>query len=476
MGGDSRAIAAAATTGVAVAQRFLRSGRTRDSPPDGPREEAPKEGEEDPTSGVEGPFVAPRLAGRALLRAIGVVRSLSREHAVAGARAWSSCEPLALVETGAWDPFHLLLFLFESHLRVCVAKIFSDGEGWGSVVGKSLLPSKRTLDGESDAFDDAPFRDAREALERGLVPRGVSVLVGETPFCRTTAALVVCLDGVVPEGEREAEAERGMFDGTRPTRLGVRLLERQALATDAADRLAEQLDETTTLATPPPEEGVGTKALETWTRRTIEVEANNALLLRMDEWAVVAELRPALVAYATGERGAVPHEHRNSPAAWVAQRALPDEAYRDLMARAKKNVDHAANAYVCFSGMLEQHYAFDWLTRCFASRLHPVGTLRKVREYLRSARSRTAPLVVESTGGKTVVLYRSAARDGFERVECATPYEAIDAWIRVVRTNAGGVYTRKANVEDVVERVRRPPELEKPEENVRIGGASIEIK
>ena len=385
LGGDSRAIAAAATTGVAVAQRFLRSGRTRDSPPDGPREEAPSEGGEDPTSTVEGPFVAPRLAGRALLRAIGVVRTFSREHAVAGARAWSSCEPLALVETGGWDPFHLLLFLYESHLRVCVAKVFSDGDGWGTVVGKTLLPAKRALDvpgiapGDPVEFDDAPFRETREALERGLEPQGVSALVDATPFCRTTAALVVCLDGVVTEVEREAEVERGMFDGTRPTRLGVRLLERRALATDAAERLAEELAETTTLATLPPDESVGSEVLETWARRTIEVDANNALLLRMDEWAVVAELHPALVAYATGERGAVPHEHRNSPAAWVAQRALPDEAYRDLMARAKKNVDHPANAYVCFSGMLEQHYAFDWLTRCFASRLHPVGTLRKVR-------------------------------------------------------------------------------------------------
>ena len=195
----------------------------------------------------------------------------------------------------------------------------------------------------------------------------------------------------------------------------------------------------------------------------------------MDEWAVVDALRPHEVAFATGERGSVPQEHRNAPAAWVAQRVRPDVAYRELMKSSKQNAMHAANAYVCFSGTLEQHHAFDWLTRCFASRLSPVGTLRKVREYFASARSRTAPLVVETTSTRTIVLYRSSTSDAFMRRECATPYETIQAWMEIVRDNAGGAYSRKANVMDVMERIKRPPSLKKKEAPSEIGGASLRV-
>ena len=48
-------------------------------------------------------------------------------------------------------------------------------------------------------------------------------------------------------------------------------------------------------------------------RRTVAVDANNALLLRLDEWAVCCALVPGDVAEAGGERGGVPQEHRNGP-------------------------------------------------------------------------------------------------------------------------------------------------------------------
>ena len=225
----------------------------------------------------------------------------------------------------------------------------------------------------------------------------------------------------------------------------------------------------------------------------------------MDEWAIVNALRPHEVALATGERGSVPQEHRNSPAAWVAQRARTDEAYRELMKSSKRNVEHDANAYVCFSGTLEQHHAFDWTTRCFVSRLSPVAALRKTREYFASARPRTAPLVVErgvpppqtpegvpppqtpetskvSGGlrGRSPSLLpsccnRSSRDDTFRRRSCAGPYETIDAWMTIVRDNAGGAYTRKANVVDVMDRIKNSKTTEKSEPRTEIGGASLRV-
>ena len=295
-------------------------------------------------------------------------------------------------------------------------------------------------------------------------------------------ALVVCLDDVVPS--RERDEDEGMFNGTRPSRLGVRLLERHALAMDAIETLDREIERRSAVVDDPvvnesavvnvTDDDESSKIAE-WTRRTIEVDSNNALLLRMDEWAIVDALCPHEVAFATGERGSVPQEHRNAPAAWVAQRARPDVAYRELMKSSKQNATHAANAYVCFSGTLEQHHAFDWLTRCFVSRLSPVGALRKVREYFSAARARTAPLVVELTSTRAIVLYRSTTSDAFVRRECATPYETIRAWMETVRDNTGGAYSRKANVMDVMERIKRPTSLEKIEAPSEIGGASLRV-
>ena len=479
--------------------------------------------------------VPSRRLGRSLLRAVRAVRRFSVEHAVSSHREWCSCDPISLIETGPWDGLHLLLFLTECHLRACVAKLFSDAKGkWEGVVGASssdippLSPktsNKRTtrddVVDDVDDVDDVDVDDVdvgevdvddvdvddvdvdevatREALEKGLVPCRVRALLSDVRPCRSTMALVVCLDDVVPS--RERDEDEGMFNGTRPSRLGVRLLERHALAMDAIETLEREIERRSALVVDDPvvdESAVDESAvvndpvvnesavdnvtdddesskIAEWTRRTIEVDSNNALLLRMDEWAIVDALCPHEVAFATGERGSVPQEHRNAPAAWVAQRARPDVAYRELMKSSKQNATHAANAYVCFSGTLEQHHAFDWLTRCFVSRLSPVGALRKVREYFSAARARTAPLVVELTSTRAIVLYRSTTSDAFVRRECATPYETIRAWMETVRDNTGGAYSRKANVMDVMERIKRPTSLEKIEAPSEIGGASLRV-
>jgi hypothetical protein len=212
-------------------------------------------------------------------------------------------------------------------------------------------------------------------------------------------------------------------------------------------------------------------AVEAWMRRTVAVDANNALLLRLDEWAVCCALVPGDVAEAGGERGGVPQEHRNGPSAWVLQRVKTDEDYRSIMAASKRNDGHAENVYMCFAGMLEQHFSFDWATRCLVARINPAVALRKIREYAAVANAKTPPLIVQREGGRATVI------SAHGRIECATAACAISAWITVVVTHLGGAYTRKANIVDVIERIRRPPErptINRPEE--KIGGESVALR
>jgi hypothetical protein len=211
-----------------------------------------------------------------------------------------------------------------------------------------------------------------------------------------------------------------------------------------------------------------------WLQRTVLVDANNALLLRMDEWAMLCALSSQDVAFAVGEFGTVPQEHKNTPAAWVALQALPDERYRLLVKHAKQNELHPENIYIAFSGMLEQHYGFDWMTRCFVPRVDPVRACRKINEYLRSARANTPPLVVQQPDGcATVVLRRT---DGiFRRVVCRSAAHALSAWISMVERHANGAYSRKANTIDIIERISNAPQVRALAAPKDIGGVCISV-
>jgi hypothetical protein len=116
---------------------------------------------------------------------------------------------------------------------------------------------------------------------------------------------------------------------------------------------------------------------------------------------------------------------------------------------------------VCFSALLEQNYNFDWMERCFISRLNPQKALKKLRKYLACAHSATPPVVVQMKEEIGVVW-----KEGFARVK--SPCEALCAWMRVVKTDTGGLFTRKANVSSVWNRLRhaRQGEESKKEENV----------
>lgn len=406
--------------------------------------------------------------GHALAHVVVYARRVAVDCAVRDVRSWAPCDTLSLIETDSWDPIHLLLFLCQCHARTCLARAFADRGGWDDA-----WADVDAADDDFRALAAEDCRASREELEAGVEALGVRAALRNSPFRRVAAALVVCLDGIVDEANRASDDLIGALS-SRPSRLGVRLLERRALAEDASRLL------TVCLESHALEEGVDelfahADTMKAWLRRTIKVDANNALLLRMDDWAVLCALTADDVTFATGERGVVPREHHVAPAAWAAQRALPDVEYRALIASAKENDAHPENAYVAFSGTLEQHYGFEWLTRCFVARVNPVRAFRKTCEYLKSARDRTPPLVVQRENQTACVLVRGA--DGtVRRVECASPAHALSAWMVAVERHAAGQFSRKANVADLIDRTRDAQDVEATSAPSDIGGATISIK
>jgi hypothetical protein len=394
-------------------------------------------------------------AGPNIVRAIRLARRAALAHAENEARGWETCDALPLIETGPWHSLHLLLFICQCHLRTCLVRLYTDNEEtWSEAWG---VPGVE--DGE----------ETREELEKGIEASGVARVLREKPFRRTAAALVVCLEGMV---DITAGDDDALLSDGRPSRRAVRLLERRSLHEDADARLAEILgglvleDNCEPLMTL-------SDNVNAWLERAVKMDANNTTLLRMDEWAITCALTSEDVAFAVGERGAVPQEHRNTPSAWVAQQSLADDAYQRLMKDAKINENHVENVYVAFAEMLKQHYSFNWFTRCFVARLNPVHTLRKVNEFLRAAGPRTPPLVVQRGDQvATLLIWTSLA---IQRVECPSPGHALSAWMMAVRRHAGGVYSRRGDVKDLIERIENAPQVHVALVPQDIGGASIRI-
>jgi len=438
----------------------------------------------------------PDDAGPSLVRAIVVARTRSVEEAVRGVRAWTRCEPLALIDSEPWDPLCLLMFLTECHLCVCVTHLFSTKGGWVALGDAPLydVPLQRAI--HADEWWRTPME-----LESGLEPRGVALLLAASEIERAAVALVVCFEGegletapppiTTPVTCDDSDSDEDVVNTLTkasiatpqdedvvnpPTRLrasrsGARLLERAFLHNNLRFVIAYELDahrEMVDLDRDPFEHA---DAMDAWMRRTVEVDANNALLLRLDEWAVCCALVPGDVAVAGGERGGVPQEHRNGPSAWVLQKVKSDEDYRRIMAASELNGGHPENVYICFAGMLEQHFSFDWATRCLVARINPAVAVRKIREYAAVANAKTPPLLVQREGGRATVISFHG------RIECDTAACGISAWISVVVARLDGAYTRKANIANVIERIRPPPErvtFETPEEVM--GGDSTALR
>ena len=409
-----------------------------------------------------------------VLRAIVACRSKSIGVCLDGLREWSASDPLGLIECGQWDPLCLLLFLCECHLRICISHLFNENGGWDASVtsGPGLAPS---LD---DALTNDEMVVVGEELARGLDHEHVGDLLTRRPVPRAATAVAICFEqgdegnrmdeGVSPVDPEGALSVDPLVDNTRLSRKGVRLLER-AMLTDSINIAIEfeisGYEEDHMLESP----FYMAETVQVWMKKTVEVDANNALLLRLDEWAMCCALDPGDVSFATSERGTVPQEHRNTPAAWVAQVAKPDAQYKHLMAATKRNGEHAENAYVCFSGMLEQHFGFDWATRCLSPRLAPSMTLRKIREYKASARAKTPPLVVQRAEGRATVISTHG------RVECQGPGQALSAWLACVGFHHAGEFTRKANVRDIVTRMQSQLDFSPDEIPTSIGGERITV-
>jgi hypothetical protein len=282
---------------------------------------------------------------------------------------------------------------------------------------------------------------------------------------RVAASLIVCFDGIVePGGERDP-----YMLSSRITRQGVRLLERKALLDNFRIVIEGEIN-SFVVCEAMTEPFAYSETIEKWFQQNVSVDANNALLLRLDEWAVCDSLSAAEVTmFAAGEKGGVPQEHRNTPAAWAAQRVKGDAEYRRVMLLSKANDKHVGNVFVCFSAMLEQHFGFDWMARCFVATLNPSVALHKIRQYKASAHSKTPPLVVQLPEGQAELVSPRG------RVRCESPNDAISAWISYVEHYSNGSYTRKANVSDILERLRQTSHVA-VEVGDELTGARIQIQ
>ena len=209
--------------------------------------------------------------GRSLLRGVRATRVFSTEHAVASVREWASCDPLSPRRdrsVGRSAPAPVSHGVSPARVRRQNVQRLQTRMGRSRRNRRTDEPDEPTSTREEttrggslphtpcDLEDERGMRGrsplgglrGRSPLKRtfarlsrgGLVPRSIRALISDPTPCRMTMALVVCLDDVVPPEEREED--EGMFVGTRPSRLGVRLLERHALATDATMTLEREIE------------------------------------------------------------------------------------------------------------------------------------------------------------------------------------------------------------------------------------------
>lgn len=378
----------------------------------------------------------------AVLSVLDKCRVEAVEQTLTRVKEFMKCDSLSLLDVGQWDPLCMLLFVCECQCRALLLDNAS--------VARRVFP---------------PENAERVALEaevsggvRILKPR--EYLSGEGRAERYGMSLCVCFDKASLFGDDGVFAHDSCI-----TRKGIRLLERHCLRENLESALSSAVDALPEKEIPRNEENE--ERVRSWVHKNITVDSNNTLLLRLDEWALCCMLTPGDSARASGERGGVPQEHRNTPAAWVAREAREDAEYRRMMLESKKNEAHPQNAYVCFSALLEQNYNFDFMERCFVSRLNPQTALKKFRTYMACAHAKTPPLVVETREG-----VRVAWRGGAARVE--SPFEALCAWMHAVKTETGGLFTRKADVSSVWDRLRRTREAaEEREEAMPSGRISL---
>lgn len=355
------------------------------------------------------------------------------EQTLSRVKDFMRCDSLSLLDADQWDPLCMLLFVCECQCRA-------------ALLDNATVALREDLrDGVSAAVSEEMNRMRRE-LDEGVRILKPTEYVAEGKAAHAYGmSLCVCFDKPLLYDDDAPYARHSCI-----TRKGIRLLERHCLIENFENIIAQTMDRLPVEELPRDEEEEA--CFSSWVRRNITLDSNNALLLRLDEWALCCMLTAGDIVRASGERGGVPQEYRNTPAAWVCRESRPDDVYREMMLKSKKNEIHPENAYVCFSALLEQNYNFDWMQRCFVSRLSPEKALKKIRKYLACGNSKTPPLVVQTEEGTARVVWRTGC------VVVSSPVEAVCAWLRVTKQKTGGLFTRKADVSSVWDRLRQTRE------------------
>ena len=133
------------------------------------------------------------------------------------------------------------------------------------------------------------------------------------------------------------------------------------------------------------------KQVGDWFVHCVDREANNNLLLEMDEWGFLTKLKPLHSFYAAGEKGSCPQEHSLSPASWISSQILSADEFAKRSRDCKCNKTIEQNVFCCFAHVLNQYYSFDWFTKCYISSVNPIVTVRKLLAYLNKANTRNPP-------------------------------------------------------------------------------------
>lgn len=141
----------------------------------------------------------------------------------------AKCDTLSLIYFGPWDSLHLLLFICQCHLHACLARLFADSGAWSNAWHNNINSQRGAAFAKIIAEEVRACR--KGLLQAYLEPHGVCKTLLRTAPRPHATALTVRLDGVVDDAVLDGEY---LFNGSRPSRRGVRLLGRAAVACEAS--------------------------------------------------------------------------------------------------------------------------------------------------------------------------------------------------------------------------------------------------
>ncbi len=389
-----------------------------------------------------------------------LVQKLVSELEAEGVADFMSVAPLALACHPLWDPVSLAGFLCWVELMCLAGRAWTRGSGERTEFSAQIAAELRDVRAR-------PFSELRAEV---MAAAGVS----ECPLAEMAYRVAFeSSPGTLDEAEfSQADAQ------TRLNRRGIRLFER-AFVLDGCRRAVDELLEGLATAAHEldPARDASADDVEAWFRKSV-ADANNALLLRMDEWAALNLLSPLQTYLAGGERGGCPEEHRANPAMWVARRCRDANGFAEFARVAKMNEEHEVNVFLAFSNALSQNFDYDWLTMCFVCAVNVVGARRKLAAFVGEGGRRKPPVVVQR---KDVLWVCHEDSSGGRKIRCGTAAEAVAVWLSAVRVFCpGGEYARRRRAADVVDlihqRVNAVGGGAREREECASGGAAADVR